>query len=97
MEIRLRIFLRMVGEYEPRSGLRSVLLNNTTTNKEQSLCQGSNLGSSGRESYTCSLVLIHNTFFTLSQTTNFKLYQTERVCRRQFQIWRKVAENFPNG
>ena len=24
---------------------------------------------------------------TLSQTTNFKLFQIERVCRRQFQIW----------
>ena len=26
---------------------------------------------------------------TLSQTTNFTLFQTERVCRRQFQIWRR--------
>ena len=26
---------------------------------------------------------------TLYQTTNFRLFQTERVCRRQFQIWRK--------
>ena len=24
---------------------------------------------------------------TLSQTTNFRLFQTERVCRGQFQIW----------
>ena len=23
------------------------------------------------------------------RTTNFRLFQTERVCRRQFQIWRK--------
>ena len=23
------------------------------------------------------------------QTTNFRLFQTERVCRQQFQIWRK--------
>ena len=23
---------------------------------------------------------------TLSQTTNFRLFQTERICRRQFQI-----------
>ena len=23
------------------------------------------------------------------QTTNFRLFQTERVCRRQFRIWRK--------
>ena len=26
---------------------------------------------------------------TLSQTTNFRLFQTGRVCRRQFQVWRK--------
>ena len=26
---------------------------------------------------------------TLSQTTNFRLFQTERVCRRQFQTWWK--------
>ena len=26
---------------------------------------------------------------TLYQTTNFRLFQTERVCRWQFQIWRK--------
>ena len=26
---------------------------------------------------------------TLSQTTNFSLFQTERVCRRQFHIWWK--------
>ena len=24
---------------------------------------------------------------TLSQTTNLRLFQTERVCRRQFQVW----------
>ena len=26
---------------------------------------------------------------TLSQTTNSRLFQTEGVCRRQFQIWWK--------
>ena len=31
-----------------------------------------------------SIAYIH---LTLSKTTNFKLFQTERVCRRQFQIW----------
>ena len=35
------------------------------------------------ESSACSL--------TLSQTTNFRLFQTERVCRRQYQIV-KMAE-----
>ena len=27
-----------------------------------------------------------NYLLTLSQTTNFRLFQTKRVCRRQFQI-----------
>ena len=34
-------------------------------------------------------------YLTLSQTTNFGLFQTERVCRRQFQIlrkWQKVIQ-----
>ena len=29
----------------------------------------------------------------LSQTTNFRLFQTERFCRRQFQIWWKWKKN----
>ena len=41
---------------------------------------------------------------TLSQTANFRPFQTERVCRRQFRMWwkwhkvlqRKVAESSPN-
>ena len=33
---------------------------------------------------------------TLSQTTNFRLLQTERVCRRQFPNFTKMAENYPN-
>ena len=28
-------------------------------------------------------------YLTLSKTTNFRLYQIKRVCRRQFQIWSK--------
>ena len=34
---------------------------------------------------------------TLSQTTNFRLFQTERLCRRQFQILITIAESSPNG
>ena len=30
---------------------------------------------------------------TLYQTTNFRLFQTQRVCRRLFQIWQKWVEN----
>ena len=34
---------------------------------------------------------------TLSQTTNFRLFQTETVCRRQFQIWRKWQKVIQTG
>ena len=34
---------------------------------------------------------------TLSQTTNFRLFKTERVCRRQFQIWRKWHKVIQTG
>ena len=36
---------------------------------------------------------------TLSQKTNFRLFQTERACRRQFQISNlmKMAERYANG
>ena len=30
------------------------------------------------------------------QTTNFRLFQTERVCRRQFQNLTKMEESYPN-
>ena len=34
---------------------------------------------------------------TLSQTTNFRLFQTERLCRRHFQVWWKWQEIFHMG
>ena len=34
---------------------------------------------------------------THHQTTNFRLFQTERVCRRQFQIWRKWQKVIKTG
>ena len=36
-------------------------------------------------------LIIQKLFLPLThyQTTNFRLFQTERVCRQQFQIWRK--------
>ena len=37
------------------------------------------------------MILIHY------QTTNFRLFQTERVCRRQFQIWWKWQEVIRTG
>ena len=40
--------------------------------------------------YLTSLNLVpHVVRFTLSRTTNFRLFQTERVCRQQFQVWWK--------
>ena len=35
--------------------------------------------------------------FTHYQTTNFRLFQVERVCRRQFQIWRKWKKVIQTG
>ena len=38
---------------------------------------------------------VNKTVLTLSQATNFRLFQTERVCRRQFQIpqkWQKALQ-----
>ena len=35
-----------------------------------------------------------NLDLTLSQTTNFRLFQAGRVCRRQFHILMKMAEMF---
>ena len=34
---------------------------------------------------------------TFSQTTNLRLFQTQRLCRRQFQILITMAESSPNG
>ena len=42
--------------------------------------------------YTCiSPCIVH---LTLSKTTNFRLFQTEGVCRRQFPIWMKRKKVF---
>ena len=38
--------------------------------------------------------IIHLTHY---QTTNFRLFQTERICRRQFQIWRKCQKVIQMG
>ena len=40
---------------------------------------------------------IAHQILTLSQTTNFGLFQTERVRGRQFQIWRKWKNVFQTG
>ena len=47
----------------------------------------SNSGDGNDVSYLQRFLLYIHDFLTLSQTTNFGVFQTERVCRRQFQIW----------
>ena len=44
-------------------------------------------------SHICHLQML----LTHYQTTNFRLFQTERVCRRQFQIWRKWLKVIQTG
>ena len=39
----------------------------------------------------------HKGLLTHYQTTNFRLFQTERVCRQQFQIWRKWQKVIQTG
>ena len=39
----------------------------------------------------------HHVSLTLSQTTDFRLFQTERVCRRQYQFWSKWQNVFQTG
>ena len=41
--------------------------------------------------------VIGGSSINLSQTTNFRLFQTKRVCRRQFLTLMKMAESFPKG
>ena len=42
-----------------------------------------------------SKAIVHAGYLTLSQMTNFRLFQTlKRVCRRQFQIWWKWLKVF---
>ena len=41
------------------------------------------------DGYSGSFEVLNLKKLTLSQATNFRLFQTERGCRRQFQIWWK--------
>ena len=41
--------------------------------------------------------LLYKISLTHYQMTNFRLFQTERVCRRQFQIWRKWQKVIQTG
>ena len=42
-------------------------------------------------------LLCFSSILTHYQTTNFRLFQTERVCRRQFQIWWKWQQVIQTG
>ena len=47
----------------------------------------------------CIYAIYHIVYLTYYQTTNFRLFQTERVCRRQFQIGqnsRKLSKKVEN-
>ena len=44
-----------------------------------------------------SKILSSGNGLTLSQTTNFRHFQTERLCRRQFLNLMKMAESSPSG
>ena len=51
----------------------------------------------GKEAFNLddSIFLLSDKRLTHYQTTNFRLFQTERICRRQFQIgrkWKKVIQ-----
>ena len=48
--------------------------------------------------YICKRYFLHTLFLlTHYQTTNFRLFQTGRFCRRQFQIWRKWQKVIQTG
>ena len=54
---------------------------------EDVCCSSQNLCCSGQYSGPGQPRVVHcRTFLTVYQTTYFRLFQTERVCRRQFQI-----------
>ena len=46
---------------------------------------------------TSSSTLKETIHLTHYQMTNFRLFQTERVCRRKFQIWRKWKKVIQTG
>ena len=47
--------------------------------------------------FICAFPYIHWNLLTHYQMTNFRLFRTERVCRRQFQIWWKWQKVIQTG
>ena len=52
---------------------------------------------SENQAFTTEASCLWTIISTHYQTTNFRLFQTERVCRRQFQIWRKWQKDIQTG
>ena len=49
------------------------------------------------KAFSLLLIIFESLLFTLSQTTNFWLLQTERLCRRQFLIWSQWQKVLQKG
>ena len=60
------------------------------------MCKGENVSFSHQLFYTLSDNYLHFSL-TLSQTINIRLFQNERLCRRQFQIWWKSQKVLKKG
>ena len=78
----------------PLLGCKSLILSDNSMSKR---CRNTCSLLNGLPScQSCSIMLSMKTgLLTLSQTTNFSLFQTEIVCRRQFLIlwkWKKVLQ-----
>ena len=58
--------------------------------KESLFCLSSGLNLTNTSYYAFTLCLYQH--LTHYQTTNFRLFKSERLCRRQFQIWRKCQK-----
>ena len=69
--------------------------------KQITCCQGAPSNMSSGQYSNCTIPTFNNLrrdyVLTLSQTTKFRLFQTERVCRWQFQIWWKWQKVFWMG
>ena len=92
------IFGKNIGRAGDRT--RCILLSSPVRYR---LSYGARLLTIGQKLFSfCSLILYQQfrlltRLLTHYQTTNFRLFQTERVCRRQFQIWRKWKKVIQTG
>ena len=61
------------------------------------LCNGDRIMWNKHEVFYTLLFYFDVQYLTHYQTTNFRLFQTQRVCRRQFQIWWKWQKVIQTG